>query len=379
MRKERVVIVGAGIVGLAHAWSAAQRGHETILLERSPRAEGASIRNFGMVLLLGQPEEWVPLALVSRQRWLQLAEEAGIWVEQCGSLLLARRPEEWRVLQEFCSSGRAHRLQSHCRLLKPPECVQSSPAVVLPGLIGGLSCDADLRVDPVQALQQLPNWLQQKYGVRFEHRCSVSEVAPGRVRTSSGEQFSADRIVLCPGCDLASLYPTEFARQPLVKCKLQMMRTGPQPAAWRLGPHLAGGLSLRHYPSFSHCAGMAELKQLVAAESPELDRYGIHVMASQDSRGRIILGDSHEYGDPPEPFQSEEIDRLILRELQRMIELPNWQMESRWHGVYSKLPGHRACQFSPEPGVFVCTGLGGGGMTLAFGIAEENWQRWESE
>src|SRR5260370_21212202 len=103
-----VAIIGAGILGLAHACAFAKRGLRVTVFERSGTPLGASIRNFGMVLVTGQPPGAMhALARASREIWLDWASGAGLHVRCSGSLMFARSAAEARVMEAFAAT-RAH-------------------------------------------------------------------------------------------------------------------------------------------------------------------------------------------------------------------------------------------------------------------------------
>jgi glycine/D-amino acid oxidase-like deaminating enzyme len=105
---------------------------------------------------------------------------------------------------------------------------------------------------------------------------------------------------------------------------------------------------------------------------PDYLDWGIHVMVSQNESGELTIGDSHEYGMTHDPFDKEFINRMVLDYLKKFADLRNWNLIQSWNGIYSKLTnGDTDLFFSPEPGVYILNGLGGAGMTLAFGFAEE--------
>jgi D-hydroxyproline dehydrogenase subunit beta len=376
MAETDVIVVGAGIVGLAHAWAAVRRGKSVRVFERSSRAEGASIRNFGMIWPIGQPTGAChETALRTRELWLELKQKAGIWVNECGSVHLAHRADEMAVLAEF--ADRAPDLGYDVRLMTAEEAVVAAPAANPEKLLGGLWSPTELCVDPREAIAATADWLRERHGIEFHFNTLVRSADERGVETADGRRFVAARTIICSGADFETLFPDVLARSGLRRCKLQMMRTGPQPDGWKIGAHLASGLTLRHYKNFEVCKSLAALKRRVAKEAPELDRYGIHVMVSQNRLGEAVLGDSHEYDREISPFDKTAIDDLMLRELRAVFQLENWTIAERWSGIYAKHASEPQFVAEPVPGVAIVTATGGAGMTMSFGLAEENWRRWE--
>ena len=371
------VVAGAGILGLAHAYHLARRGLRVLVLERHPRAQGASVRNFGMIWPIGQPAgELYGLARRSRDLWLEVLAESGLWHERSGSLHLAYAEDEAQVLREFhIQTGEA---EIPCALLSTAEIGMRFPAVRRDGLRCGLWSAVEVTVDPRQVIARLPAWLERAYGVEFAFGTPVLSYSDGVVRTAAGP-VRADRLVLCTGADFLEVAPEAFRDAGLQLCKLQMMRSLPAGSGFRIGTMLAAGLTLAHYRSFQSCPTLPELARRLDAELPEYRRYGIHVMAAQHGGGEIVLGDSHEYGDQIEPFDKAEIDALILRYLATFLTIPKLRIGSRWHGVYAKHPREPYVAAHPAPGVLAVTGVGGAGMTLSFGLAERTVAEWLGE
>jgi len=355
-----VAIVGAGILGLAHAYALARRGRSVVVFERSPQAAGASVRNFGMIWPIGQPAGRMHgMALRSRDLWKEVLDAARIPYFPTGSLHVVYGADEAPVAREFCEV--APKLGYPCEWLTVAGVVARSQAVQPEGLRGAIWSPTEITVDPRVALAQLPIFLAERFGVQFRWSTAVN----------SADLSTFDAAIVCTGHDFETLYPEMFRASGVTRCKLQMMRTRPQPEGWQLGPALAAGLTLRFYESFQVCRTLSALKERIAAETPEYDRWGIHVLVSQTAGRELTIGDSHEYGLAIDPFDRAEIDDLILGYARDFLQAPTMQIAQHWHGVYAKHPEKPFLRLSPAPHVRVVTGTGGSGMTLSFGLAEE--------
>ena len=366
-RKADVAIVGAGIVGLAHALAAARRGSKVVVFERNERPVGASIRNFGLPWPVGLA--LTPLqdrARRSREVWLESAREAGFWLAENGSLFLAYHADEEAVLREFlveAAEGAFH-------WLDPQEIMRCSPLANAAGLRGGLHSESELTVDPREVIRALPRWLERAYGVQFLFGTPVNAVQAPYLETPQGH-WQAEHIIVCSGPDLETLYPELYSKSGVIKCKLQMLRFAPPAGGPQLGATLASGLTIARYDNFSGCASIQELRSRLEHDWPEQTLWGIHVLLAQNGRGELIVGDTHEYGLVFDPGNNERANQLMLDYLATFSSLQAPHILERWNGYYPKLDGHSEYLANPEPGVTIVQVTNGLGMTLAFGLAEE--------
>lgn len=363
MKKEYdLIVVGGGILGLACALAAVNKKKKVAVIERNAQCVSASVRNFGFVTVSGQQAgaHW-QRAKRSSHIWADIAAEAGIKILQKGAHLSAQRPEAEEVLEAFLDTEMGEECQIISRkkikklsYLNSPRCVLYSPH--------------ELRIESKDAIGKLSRWLHKSHGVDFFYNTSVQQIDLPKVYTSQGK-FKAKKVVVCPGHDLTSLYPEAIKKAKAQLCTLQMQRISPA-IPFKMKSALMSDLSLARYAGFAQLEEGKKLAKLLDKEQPKYRAEGIHLIIVQSADGSLVVGDSHHYDEVEKPFGCEHIDGLIQQEMQRMINIPEFEVQQRWLGVYASA---KKPVFSYKPEKNVCIGMvtGGTGASTSFAFAEE--------
>lgn len=358
-----LAVVGAGIVGLAHAFAAARLGRRVVVIEREPRATGASIRNFGFVTVTGQERgaTW-RRARRSRDIWAAVAPQAGIAIEQTGLLVSLRHPLALAVARTFLDTE----MGQGCRLLERGE----RAALPFPndGLAGVLHSPHDLRVESRLAIPRLAVWLQEAWGVTFQYGAAVLSAEPPRLRTSRGP-VEAEAVVVCPGDDLATLYPDRIAAHQVSRCTLSMLRLADP--GFRLPGAIMSDLGLVRYLGYAALPEAAALRAALARSHAEALGQGVHLIVTQSADGTLVVGDSHHYGPAAEPFMSARVEALILQAFREAVGLEPPPVVERWSGTYASAEGMAMFVDAPAPAIRLVMVTSGTGASTAFAIAEE--------
>ncbi|MDO5511756.1 TIGR03364 family FAD-dependent oxidoreductase [Corynebacterium sp.] len=356
-----LIVVGAGILGLATAFLAHEQGRSVLVIDSADRPVGSSLQNFGHACFTGQADVIQEVAGRARAGWLRAAAAAGFWAAESGTWIPASTDLEMEVLREF--SG--HRGADDVTLLSSAEVGRGigNPALEC---VGGAHLPRDMRVNPREAAPSLASWLSG-HGVRFVWNTQVTGVRDGVVETVRG-QFTGAQVVVCPGYRLMGLFPEIAERHGVRVCTLAMAlleRPGRVPADLAM----LTGTSLARYDGFAAMPSVGALREELAETEPELVGCIANLMATGIGEG-LLVGDSHAYDLSPEPFIDESIAQLLQDRACAILGIERPVVRQRWLGRYADSASTNLVLERPDERTTVVVVTSGIGMTLSFGIAD---------
>ncbi len=377
-----VLIVGAGITGLAHAAEAVSRGLSVRIIDRDTRAVGASIRNFGHCCVTAQSGELLELATVAREGWLRHSRLAGFFSVESGGLAVARTRQEVAVLEELSQA----RGSAEVRLVNAAQVRQELSGNGDGAILAGALLRDDIRVDPREAVGKLASWLARQPRVSFLWRTSylgtgsAGTVATGTsasggitVRTSRG-MLTASRVIVCVGHDLDYVHPETAEPFAVNRCGLQMALVRPSTPV-TIKRAVLTGTSMLRYPAFAETSAGAELKKALIAGSPELMAIDANLMLTQRPDGTLIIGDSHHTETTLDPFLIEQTSDTLLTAATQLLGAGNFQVLQRWQGIYATSKQQDFLIKEVAPNVTAVSVTSGIGMTISFGLARKTFEQ----
>jgi glycine oxidase len=239
----KVVIIGAGIVGLGAAWRLAQSGASVTVFDKGAAGSGASHAAAGM---LGGCAEAEPgeemltrLGRASQALWPAFADElktvSSIDVElrREGTLSVAITADERAKLQHHLSHQKT--LDLPVAWFSAAEARAREPHLAT-SLQGAVSCPEDHQVDNRKLAQALLI-AARVAGADVREHVAVESIATSDARATGvtlagGDMFEADAVVLAAGAHSRGIagLPAE-ARVPVRPIKGQMLALRMDPAA----------------------------------------------------------------------------------------------------------------------------------------------------
>ena len=371
------IIVGGGILGTFHAYHAQEMGLKVCLVEKDAYPKGATTQNFGQVVPSGMNTKWQKFGRESLRIYKEIQSQFDISIRQNGTVYLASNEEEEQLLVELRAINNSNDYAS--KMLTKNECLERYLGLRKEYVTAGLFFPEEVTVEPRTMIHRLQEFLRVQKGMDIKMGFPVISCERNgdwvRVESAAGEELWSKKIIICNGNDFKNLYPEVFADSDLEVSKLQMMQTKPQ-GNYELKGSILTGWSIRRYEAFHECPSFAQIKQDEPEDSLQ-KQWGVHILFKQAADGSVILGDSHQYADAHKMEDlgydlDMDIDNFMLEEAQKIIQLPTYQIQKRWYGMYSQCKNSDLFQKTIDDHIHIVTGIGGKGMTGSAGFSKKN-------
>ena len=206
-KNDRVVIVGAGIVGASVAYHLAKRGANVTVLEKRRPGAGATENSFAWINSFSkQPRSYYDLNLYGMAGWRRLSLEIPDLQVQWGGSVQWAASDEAEMMRKNVTRLEQWGYGAH--LIEESEIPTLLPGCTPAKVSTACFAEQEGTVDPMQALGALLK-NAERLGAKVEYPCEVTgiSVAGGRVRaveTTRG-RLEADYLVLAAGVDTPRL------------------------------------------------------------------------------------------------------------------------------------------------------------------------------
>jgi FAD dependent oxidoreductase TIGR03364 len=368
------LVIGGGVLGTFHAYHAMKRGLKVALIEKGRRPQGATVRNFGQVVPSGMDRKWQQYGRESLRIYSELQTQIDLTIRNEGTIYFASDEEEETLLVELSEINKQENYAS--RILSRQECLKQYPGLKSDYVRAGLYFPEELIIEPEVMINRLQDYLAEKgVDIHFGTLALSCDVNGGKVEVAcaGNKNFTANKVIICNGSDLDTLFPEIFAQSDLEVVKLQMMQTVPQ-QNFNIKGAVLSGLSVRRYESFRECPSYQLIKEKEDVDS-QVKKWGVHILFKQTLDGSVIIGDSHHYASPTKQDElgfdlDMDIDEFIMKEARRIYELPDDRIKYRWYGVYVQCRQKDIFQKTIDQHIHIVTGIGGKGMTGSAGFSK---------
>jgi sarcosine oxidase subunit beta len=202
-RQFDVIVIGAGIIGLASAFHLSRRGQKVLVLEKKYPGSGSTGRCIGGIRQQFSTPGAIRLMQESVRQFRCMREDFGFSVEyhEGGYLFLAHDQQRLETFKTILPLQLELGLK--VRILDAPACLKVAPQLNPQGLVGGVYSPEDGQAYPFKVIEgYIQEIKKQKSQVRFFTEVTeiiVEKGAAKGVRTMAGETIHAGVILNASG------------------------------------------------------------------------------------------------------------------------------------------------------------------------------------
>lgn len=349
--KQKVIVVGGGIIGTSVAYYLTKKDIEVILFESKDIAAGSSGSCDRAIMLQSKkPGPNLDLALKSAEMYKSLESELEEDLEyhKGGGMILIENEFEFDVIKDMVD--RQNNSGLNVSIISGDDARKKIPALSK-NIIAATWWDEDAEVSPMGTAFAFAKAAQKK-NATIKLNCEVESILikNGRIVgvKAAGENFYADSVVVCTGVWTKKILETINLDVPIIPRKGQILVT-------------------ERLPKIIDCNILSGAYIASKLQKNNDDPYGIGLAIGQTKSGTLLIGGSREFAGFDSSTNSEVIREIAKRAVDTFPFLKNVNLIRTFSGFRPFTPDNLPIlsEVPSVEGLFIAAGHEGDGIALA--------------